>query len=243
MLLPSTHERKQTVGDVAFGRMSSTGIQIDKITFLDKTNRIIPEKFMVKFNQGGSGFMLNKLKIPIQVNNEFIIGIIITAGHCVCDTSTFIPKEDSYECTINNKVHNAVFLKSFMDDFMKLMISASNQNYFIHSGDLALLLLKSPKIISLNSFPLASNEDVRIGSKVYLAGYPVRPENLLNCCPSLVNAIKEELSKAMDNTFHKFQNLIYSDGNIINKSDCLLDISCTGTNGMSEAQYLKIKEY
>ena len=68
------------------------------------------------------------------------------------DTSTFKPDSDMLECIIDDKRQHAFFLKSFMEDYRNPMISSTSGNYFVYSGDIALLLLVSNKKVKFVSF-------------------------------------------------------------------------------------------
>ena len=233
LVYPSYMQKNKTAGDMTFGFKDSTGIHIDKVTCLDPKGKYIPKSLVLDFQRGGTCFVIKSFDKPIKIQGRYITGILITASHCVSDTSTFKPDSDMLECIIDDKRHHAFFLKSFMEDYRNPMISSTSGNYFVYSGDIALLLLVSNKKVKFHCLPFGSFHDIRITEEVKVIGYPSRPSNMLNCCPALCDASEDELEKEMNKVFHNFNSIVYSVGSIIDSSDSLLDINCASVNGMS----------
>ena len=237
IVYPHHMQRNPTVGDVTFGDRESSGIHISKYTKLDPKFKIIKKHFVLEFKEGGTGFIVNALQNPIIIKTEqgkrHILGLILTAGHVVCDTITFKPIRKSFRCIVNDFEADAVFLRSFMQDYPEPMISESNGNAFVYPGDLALCLLVSAKKRKLQHIPIASHSEILRGMSVIIAGYPKPPEDPLYCCPQLRGSTSKELLKEINKAFHNFESLVYSDEKIIGMTNCLLDINCAATNGMS----------
>ena len=223
-------QRKRTAGDITFGTRDHSGIHLEKVTYVPGKNHPLSKNLVFKLQNRGTAFLVHKFKKIIKINNEFALGLLLTAGHCVCDPNKLTPDDTRFQC---NDKFEAVFLKSFMADFNYPMMSMTNNNYFVYPGDLALLLLTTkeksiPKVSSLEI-----DTAITFGSEITVAGYPVRPENILNCCPNLYGASKEEILREMNAAFHNFSTLVYSDGDLLNNSNELIDINCVGVNGMS----------
>ena len=234
MIYPSHMVKKKTVGDVTFASSDGTGFHLNKETYKDKSGKIIPKNFIVKFDRGGSGFVIKNLQQKIKIGTGFAIGIIITAGHVVCDPSSHLPDFETFTCKIDKKEFKALFLTSFMKEFQSPMLSETSKNFFVYPGDVALLLLVAKEKYQLTELKIARSTEINFNSEVLLAGYPVKPEDYTYCCPLLrgdddIIRRDEMIKKA----FHYFKHLVYSNGNIIGRSDSLIDINCAGTNGMS----------
>lgn len=234
MIYPSHMLKKKTVGDVTFASSDGTRFRLNKVTYQDPSGKIIPKNFIVKFTSGGSGFVIKNLCQKIKIGTDFIIGIIITAGHVVCDPSSHLPDSDTFTCKIDSKMFEALFLKSFMKEFQPPMLSVTSSNFFVYPGDVALLFLVAKKKYKLTELEIARSTEINFDSKVLLAGYPVKPEDYRYCCPLLRgddDIIRRD--ETIKEAFHYFKHLVYSDGNIIGRSDSLIDINCAGTDGMS----------
>lgn len=126
----------------------------------------------------------------------------------------------------------AIILKTFMATYSNEMISKTNGNTFIYSGDLAILLLLSEEI-KLSRFKISNPNEIMENSQVIVAGFPKKPENLLYCCPSLKFLQEEDIKNEIYKAFHNFDKMIYSEGFVINKNENIIEVNCAGTNGMS----------
>ena len=233
MVYPSHMLRRKTAGDVTFGFNDRFGIHVNKITYRDPDGRVIPKSFVVKFVRGGSGFVIKKLPHAISIGTGYIIGIIITAGHVVCDTSSHIPDYKSFSCKIDDKDFEAIFFKSFMKEHTEPMLSFTSKNFFIYSGDIALLFLFSKKKVKLTQLEISRPNEINIDSDIVIMGYPVKPEDISYCCPVLRADEGDERDKLINEAFHNFEHLVYSRGHIVGKSEAIIDINCASTNGMS----------
>ena len=89
LVYPNYMSRKKVVGDVTFRSRDGSGGQLTKQAHLDPDHAVIPEKFMVEFNEGGSGFIVKALKKPITIKSnqgkKCILGLLLSAGHVLCD--------------------------------------------------------------------------------------------------------------------------------------------------------------
>ena len=101
---------------------------------------MIPKSLLIEFKNGGTGFIIEAFKNPIKIHKQFVVGLILTAGHIACDTTTFKPISE-FSCYLDNYPVKAIFIQSFMKTFSLPMTSGSNGNNFVYSGDIALLLL------------------------------------------------------------------------------------------------------
>ena len=233
MMYPSHMTRKRTAGDVAFGTCDGSGIHLSKVTYRDSEFKVIPKALVVKFDRGGSGFVIKRFPHPIRIDKRFIIGIIITACHVVCDTSSLLPDYKFFQCSIDGAGFEALFFTSFMKEFNEPMYSFTSKHFFVYPGDAALLFLISKKKFKLNELKIAQPCEIKISDDIIIAGYPVKPENLSYCCPLLRKKKGAERDRIIREAFHNFEHLVYSSGNIVGKSDSLIDIYCASTNGMS----------
>ena len=89
-LTPICMQRKYTAGDITFGSKDQTGIHLKKITYLPRRDHFFSKGFVLQFQTGGTAFVIKKFKKPIEVLNEYALGILLTA-HCLCDPNNFTP--------------------------------------------------------------------------------------------------------------------------------------------------------
>ena len=89
-LTPIFMRRKHTAGDITFGSKDQTGIHLKKITYLPRRDHFFSKGFVLQFQTGGTAFVIKKFKKPIEVLNEYALGILLTA-HCLCDPNNFTP--------------------------------------------------------------------------------------------------------------------------------------------------------
>ena len=224
--------RKQTTGEVTFGIQDQTGIHLSKITYQDPQYQKILKNSIFKISPGGTGFIIKKFQKPIKIGDEYLIGIGLTAGHCVCDPTTFAANSSGFFIDIGKSNTRAIFLKSFMRRYSSPMISATSGQAFIYPGDLALLAIKG-KRLKISQLEIANPDEIQVGIPVIIAGYPSIPKNIYNCCPSLKYSKANDLRELLYSAFHDFIALVYSEGNIVGKSVELIDVDCAGINGMS----------
>ena len=143
-LTPLYIKRKHTASDITFGSKDETGIHLKKITYLPRRDHFFSKGLVLNFRTGGTAFVIKKFKKPIQINDSYALGLLLTAGHCVCDPNKLTPDSSRFQLFLDkSSICEAIFLRSFMHDYSEPMRSSTNMNCFVYSGDLALLLLTS----------------------------------------------------------------------------------------------------
>ena len=200
---------------------------------------MIPKSLLIEFKTGGTGFIIEAFKNPIKIHKQFVVGLVLTAGHVVCDTTTFEPTSSEISCFLDKDPVEAIFIQSFMKTFSHPMTSGSNGNSFVYSGDLALLLLICDKKLKSFKLEIANQFEIKTGMPVIAVGFPKPPEDPLYCCPALCDSTAEEINREVNIAFNNFKSLVYSDGVIVALTENLIDIDCAGTNGMSGGPILR----
>ena len=81
---------------------------------------------MVEFKGGGPGFIYKILKKPIKIKEKVescILAVILTAGHCVCDTTAFQPIDLRIDCVLNKFEAEVKFCISWRFSFTSINYS------------------------------------------------------------------------------------------------------------------------
>ena len=129
--------------------MIGSGIHLTKQTHLDPNHTIIPGMSMVEFNEGAQAFHKSYPKPYYNQKSpkkKYILGLLLTASHILCNATTFEPTKKSFRCKIDRLINaEAIYLRNFKKEFTETFISQTNGNSFVYPGDLALCLVVSDR--------------------------------------------------------------------------------------------------
>ena len=184
-------QRKRAAEGVIIEYRDSSGIHLAKQTHLDASHSIIPGMCMVEFNEGGSGFIIKALRNPITIKNpqgkKYILGLLLTVSHILCNTTTFEPTKKSFRCKIDRLIDaEAIYLRNFMNECTETLISQTNGNSFVYPGDLTLCLVVSDRKKRLNDIPIAHHTEITERMPVFVAGFQKIQKNTSTATQSLV---------------------------------------------------------
>ena len=229
MLYP-IHMISPGFGDVLLKERQSTGIVIIKNASPYPLPGYIPNT-TIKFDNGGSGFLVSNYR-GVRVGMNYVLGLILTAAHVVYSVKTYRPKASAFKVYYENgSAGKAYFLKDYINDFPQEMFSVAAKQAYCLPGDVAVLVLISDTLEHLGFYEL--NNQFRVDSDCFVPGYPLRPENIKYCFPQGQN--DSDLENIVNVAFNGFSGLVHSSGKVLSFNDCLIDITCSTTNGMAGA--------
>ena len=226
MLYPM-HMKSSGFGDVLLREVSLSGVIIKNTTPIPCDGVIL--NTTVKFATGGTGFLISCAN-TLQVGAFQVLGLILTAANVVCDIITSQPRNSEFLVYLEDgTLVHAYFLKTYIKEFTKEMISGVTGMPYCLPGDVALLLLVSDRPRLVNFYNFAN--DILAGSQCFVSGYPVKPRSIEYCYPQGQN--DSNLVTIVEGAFNKFNGIVHSQGSILSQNDELIDIACSTTNGMS----------
>ena len=115
----------------------------------------------VEFVNGGSGFLI-AVNHRTKAKNTYVLGLIITAAHVVCDIGTSIPSKTEFTVKLEETC-TALFLKEYSGLFTEEMHSETFCNEYSYGmpGNAAILLLTSLKQETIAHYEI--NECISVG--------------------------------------------------------------------------------
>ena len=191
------------------------------------------ENSTVEFVNGGSGFLI-AVNHRTKAKNTYVLGLIVTAAHVVCDIGTAIPSKTEFTVKLESgEACTAFFLKEYSKLFTEKMYSETFGTEYSYGipGNAAILLLTSLKQEEIAHYEI--NECISVGNTCTASGYPKKPANLRYCYPQ--GAQLANFTEIVDQAFQNFKGLVHSPGTIHNINNSLLEIACSATSGMSGA--------
>ena len=103
---------------------------------------------------------------------KYILGLLLTASHILCNATTFEPTKKSFRCKIDRLINaEAIYLRNFKKEFTETLISQTNGNSFVYPGDLALCLVVSDRKKMLNDIPIADHTKITERMPVIVADF------------------------------------------------------------------------
>ena len=187
----------------------------------------------VEFVNGGSGFLI-AVNHRTKANNTYVLGLIVTAAHVVCDIGTAIPSKTEFTVKLESgEACTALLLKEYSRLFTEEMHSETfgTENSYSIPGNAAILLLTSLRQEVIAHYEI--NECISVGNTTTISGYPKKPANLRYCHPQ--GAQLPNFTAIVNQAFQNFKGLVHSPGTISNMNNSLLEIACSTTSGMSGA--------
>lgn len=221
---------KQGLGYVIIRRRQSNGIIIEEPSIQLLGER----KYILIHSGGGTAFIIKKFALPFIIDDLglYAIGFAITAAHTCFSVLNF---ESSYKMPDCGFSKNSIgtmkleTLKCYCKDWNQELVT-SNGNPYCLPGDVALcLLLSATDNVEIEELPLKTcTED----SQCSIVGFPsTKVDNPVSIYPYLGND-KSIANQKIKSIFHKDRVLVESCGKVLRNS-YLLEISCSGINGMS----------
>lgn len=218
------------IGYVIIRRTQPSGIIIEEPSI-----RVMEEKkYMIIHNFGGTGFIIKKFAQPFMIEkiNHYALGIVLTAAHTVYSPLNFLSHREKMRCGFSNDsmgIMKLFPLRCYCSD-SKEELYASNGNPYCLPGDVGLCILASKR----NNIEI---EELRLNtcfveSECSIFGFPgINIDYPLSIFPYL-GKNKAAAKKKIIEVFHKDRELVESKGKILCNAD-LLEVSCSGINGMS----------
>lgn len=218
------------IGYVIIRRTQPSGIIIEEPSI-----KVMEEKkFMLIHSFGGTGFIIKKFRQPfiVEKRNYYALGIVLTAAHTIYSVLKFKSHPGKIDCGFSKGdmgMMQLIPLKCYYKDW-KDELYASNGNPYCLPGDIALcLLVANTSSIDLEELPLSACFEE---SDCSIVGFPgTNIENPISIFPYLGDDKKIAQEKILD-IFHEDRALIESKGKVLSNKN-LLEISCSGINGMS----------
>lgn len=223
---------KLGIGYVVLRKKNSTGILFEEPT----VELLKKKKSVIIHEEGGSGFIVKKFEKPFKIKGLrlYALGFVLTAAHTCYNFLNCKPNKAIINCGfLENEIGKMqlIPIKNWLKDSAD-EIFASNGNAYCLPGDVAIcLLVSNSKSIEIEELPL---DRCKNKCRCKIIGFPnIEIANPVSIFP--YNGNDENLArKTIKKVFHRKNCLVKSKGKIVCNKE-LLEISCSGINGMSES--------
>lgn len=243
MMLPFCMRRNSGIGDVIIPSRKE-GIIIFENTSLYPPSS--SRNAVLKFRSGGTGFLIAIVEIIFKgVKEDF--GILLTAAHVVKNLTNmnqnckaFIVEDDNYKYKLYK--YKAYIIEDFVSQTSEEYISPSKNFRYCLPGDVCILLIRLISKRGLEVYEKA--ETISINEKCFVSGFPMKPSKMAYALPCLNCNSTREVEDKVNEIFLGFgEQLVYSSGNVVDKSMNIVEISCSTTNGMSGSPIIQNGKY
>ena len=192
----------------------------------------------------GTCFVVSVPTKNIYIGSSKLACLVATASHVAFDYFSHRFKISNIEISFAlNRKTDCIYKCFPIQDFVLKyktpeMMSPTNGNSYFLPGDLALLGILQDSDQEDCFVPLspADFNEVEINKECTVIGHPVRPKNLSYCLHQESSSIENDIK--ITKCFCGFNCMVKSNGTINNFDNCLIEVKCSTTNGMSGSQII-----
>ena len=182
---------------------------------------------MIKLRNGGTAFFISNKKF--KIGDDFAIGLALTAAHLVLKLPSLKPEMSTIQCGLQCGESCKALIVTHYSASAKESTAPSTGRKYCLNGDLAILLVTCAHSVDVDFFEIS--EVLTVGTDCLVSGYPRPPSNLRSCFLGGFGSANP-LADAR-RVFHDFSQLVHAGGKIKDANDCLVEVSCSTTSGMS----------